>query len=178
VNAEIPTGPVKERFSQMDFNKDGVVTPAEWEGMRELFAKAGNALLAIRPGGKGDLTTTHVAWKSTRSLPYVSSPLYYKGRIYTVKNGGLASAYDAKTGKVLFQDERVGAAGDYYSSAVAADDRIYVASQNGILLVLAAKDYLDVLARNNLGEPVMTTPAIVNGKLYARTAGHLYAFGK
>jgi outer membrane protein assembly factor BamB len=177
VLAEIPTGPVKERFSQMDLNKDGIVTSAEWETMRELFAKAGNALLAIRPGGKGDLTTTHVAWKSTRSLPYVSSPLYYKGRVYTVKNGGLASAYDAKTGKVLFQDERLDAPGDYYSSAVAANDRIYLASQNGIMLVLAAKDYLEVLARNNLGEHVMTTPAMVDGKLYVRTAGHLYAFG-
>src|SRR5258706_4096407 len=86
---EIPAGPVLERFTQMDLNKDGIVTPAEWQGMRDMFAKAGNAVLAIRPGGQGDITATHLAWKSTRSLPYVSSPLYYKGRLYTVKSGGL-----------------------------------------------------------------------------------------
>ncbi len=174
---EIPAGPVRDRFTQMDVNKDGIVTPAEWEGMRDMFARAGNAVLAIRAGGRGDITETHVAWKSTRSLPYVSSPLCYEGRLFTVKNGGLASCYDAQTGKAFYQDERLGAPGDYYSSAVGADGRIYLASQNGAVLVLAAGESLNVLARNNLGEQVMATPAIVDGKIYLRTAGHLYAFG-
>src|SRR5262249_20189108 len=114
---EIPAGPIRERFTQMDFNKDGLVTPVEWAAMREMFAKAGNALLALRPGGHGDITATHLAWKATRSLPYVSSPLYYQGRLYTVKNGGLASCYNAKTGQALYQDERLDAPGDYYASA-------------------------------------------------------------
>src|SRR6185503_10412108 len=121
---EIPAGPVLERFTQRDLNKDGIVTPAEWQGMRDMFAKAGNAVLAIRPGGHGDITATHLAWKSTRSLPYVSSPLYYKGRLYTIKNGGLASCYDAESGKAFYQDERLDSAGDYYSSAIAAGNRI------------------------------------------------------
>ena len=175
---EIPAGPVRERFTQMDVNKDGIVTPAEWEGMREMFAKAGNALLAIRAGGRGDITKTHLAWKSARSLPYVSSPLCYNGRIYTVKNGGLASCYDAKTGQPFYQDERLGAPGDFYSSAVAAAGRIYLASQNGMMLVLSAGDRLNVLARNNLGEQVMATPAVLEGRIYLRTAEHLYAFGE
>ena len=175
---EIPAGPVRDRFSLMDLNKDGVVTPVEWEGMRDMFAKAGNALLAIRPGGKGDITATHLAWKSTRSLPYVSSPLYYQGRLYTFKNGGLASSYDARTGKAFYQDERLGAPGDYYSSAVAAHDRIYVASEKGVMLVLAPTDTLNVLARNDLGEPVMATPAIVENNLYVRTGSYLYCFGE
>src|SRR6266850_1316412 len=133
---ELPSGPVRERFSQMDINKDNFVTRAEWEMMRDMFAKAGNAVLAIRAGGKGDVTATHLAWKSTRSLPYVSSPLFYEGRLYTFKNGGLASCYEARTGKVLYQDERVGAAGDYYSSALAAGENIYIASEKGIVMVL------------------------------------------
>lgn len=174
---EIPTGPVKERFTQMDLNKDDVVTPAEWQNMKEMFAKAGNAVLAIRPGGNGDITRTHVAWKSTRGLPYVSSPLYYDGRLYTVKNGGLMSCYDAKTGKPFYQDERIEAAGDYYSSAVACGDRIFLASQKGTLVVLAAVDALNILARNDMGEQVMATPAIVDRKLYVRTATALYCFG-
>jgi outer membrane protein assembly factor BamB len=175
---EIPAGPVKERFTQMDLNKDDIVTPAEWQNMRDMFAKAENAVLAIRPGGKGDITRSHVAWKTTRSLPYVSSPLFYDGRLYTVKNGGLFSCYDAMTGKAFYQDERLDAAGDYYSSAAVSDGRIFLASQKGTVVVLAAGESLQVLARNNLNEQVMATPAILDRKLYLRAASALYCFGE
>ena len=174
---EIPKGPVRERFSQIDVNKDKLVTRQEWDSMADAFAKAENSLLGIRSGGSGEITKTHTAWKQTRSLPYVSSPLYYRGRIHTMKNGGLASCYEAKTGKILYQDERVGALGDYYSSAVAADGRIYFASQKGMVIVLEAADYMNVAARNDLGEQVMATPAIVENQIYYRTATKLRAFG-
>jgi len=175
---EIPAGPIRDRFSQMDLNKDGDVTSAEWQMMAEMFVRAGNAVLAIRPGGKADVTTSHLAWKSTRSLPYVCSPVYYQGRLYTVKNGGLASCYEAKTGRPFYQDERLDAGGDYYASLVAAGGRIYAASQKGVVVVWEAGDQLKILARNELSEQVMATPAIVDGKLYIRTEGHLYAFGQ
>lgn len=174
---EIPAGAVRDRFSQMDLNKDGAVTGAEWDTMAGMFDKAGNAVLAIRPGGRGDITTSHLAWKSIRSLPYVCSPVYFDGHLYTVKNGGLASCYNAATGKPLYQDERLGAGGDYYASLVAADGRIYAVSQQGIVSVLAAGASLTILARNELSEDVMATPAIVGKVIYVRTAGHLYAFG-
>ena len=175
---EIPAGPLRDRFSQMDVNKDGQVIREEYEMMREMFAKAGNAMLAIRPGGKGDVTTTHVAWKATRSLPYVCSPVLHDGRLYTVKNGGLASCYDVKSGRVLYQDERLDAPGDYYASLVAGGGKIYAISQKGVATVLAAGDTLKVAARNDLGAQVMATPAIVEGNLYVRTEAHLYAFGE
>ncbi|MBI3413884.1 MAG: PQQ-binding-like beta-propeller repeat protein [Verrucomicrobia bacterium] len=175
---EIPAGPIRDRFNQIDLNKDGLATPEEWKNMAEMFAKAGNALLAIRPGGRGDITATHVTWSSTRSLPYVSSPLFYEGRLYTMKNGGLASCYDAKTGKAFYQDERVGAPGDYYSSAVAAAGNIYVASQNGVIVVLGAGEKFEMLARTDFGEQIMATPAIVDGKIYVRTEKQLCAFGR
>ena len=167
---ELPEGPVRERFSQMDLNQDGFVTAAEWEMMRDLFAKAGNAVLAIRPGGG-------IAWRSTRSLPYVSSPLFHEGRVFTMKNGGLASCYEAATGKPLYQDERVGVGGDYYSSAVAAGGRIYLPAQNGTVVVLRGDGRFEVLARNALGEDVFATPAIVDGHIYLRSATHLWALG-
>jgi outer membrane protein assembly factor BamB len=107
----------------------------------------------------------------------VSSPLYFRGRLYTVKSGGLFSCYDAKTGRVLFQDERLGAAGDYYSSAVAVGEKIFLASQQGMVLVIAAGDELRVLARNKPGGQVFATPAIADGTLYVRTTGQLFAFG-
>lgn len=175
---EIPSGPFRERFSQFDANKDGLVSREEFEAMEVVFAQSENALFALRPGGQGEITSTHVAWKVSRDLPYISSPLFYQGRVYTMKSGGLFSCYDAKTGKPAYTAERVGAIGDYYSSAVAAGGRIYVASQNGVLVVLEAGDTFKVLARNDLGEKVMSSPAVVAGRIYLRTEKHLYCFGE
>ena len=150
---------------------------AEWVLMADMFTKAGNAVLAIRPGGQGDITASHLAWKATRGLPYVCSPVYYRDCLYTVKNGGLVSCYDAKTGKPNYQDERLNAGGDYYASLVAADGRIYAVSQQGVVVILEAGAQLKVLARNELDEQVMATPAIIGNTLYLRTANNLYAFG-
>lgn len=175
---ELPTGPIRERFTQIDVDKDKIITPEEWNSMADAFAQAENAVIAIRAGGEGDITKTHLAWKQTRSLPYVSSPLYYRGRLHTIKNGGLASCYEAKTGQILYQDERLGATGDYYASAVAADGRIYASSQKGMVVVYEAADSLQVLARNNLSEDVLATPAIVGNAIYFRTISHLYGFGE
>ena len=174
---EIPAGPLRDRFSQMDINKDGRITRGEWDIMREMFAKAGNAVLALRSGGRGDITASHLAWKSTRSLPYVCSPVYQDGRLYTVKNGGLASCYDTRTGRALYQDERLDAPGDYYASLIAGGGKVIAISQKGTATVLVAGDSLKILARNDLGAQVMATPALVEGKLYVRTATELFAFG-
>src|ERR1043165_5594836 len=137
---ELPEGPVKERFTQMDLDKDGIVTPAEWANMADMFAKAGNAVRAIHAGGSGDITKTHLAWRSTRSLPYVSSPLFYKGRLFTVKNGGLVSAYEAANGHPIYQDKPIKPPADYSRSAIAANDHIYFPSQNGVVTVIASRD--------------------------------------
>jgi outer membrane protein assembly factor BamB len=174
---EVPVGPLRDRFTQMDINKDGRITQKEWGTMREMFARAGNAVLALRPGGRGDITTSHLAWKAIRSLPYVSSPVCYQGRLYTIKNGGLASCYEAATGQALYQDERLNAPGDYYASLVAGGGRIVAISQKGTATVLAAGDKLAVLGQNELGAEVMATPALVEGNLYVRTADQLWAFG-
>ena len=146
--------------------------------MAALFARAENAVLAIKPGGRGDITASHLAWKESKQLPYVSSPLYYEERLYTVRSGGLVSCYDAKSGRPHFQGERLGAAGDYYSSAVGATGRVYFISQAGVVTVIQSGDELKVLASHPLNEEVMPTPAFVDGKIYLRTAKFLYAFGR
>lgn len=178
---EFPPGPIKDRFSQMDVNKDGKVTREEYEHMRDMFSQAVNQMFAIQPGGHGDITKTNVLWSVSRHLPYVSSPLWYHGRVYAVKNGGLASCYDAHTGNIIYQAERLDAPGDYYSSAVAADNRVYVTSQKGTVVVIDASNdatQLKVLARNAIGEPVFATPALLGGKIFVRTDKHLFAFGE
>ena len=174
---EFPSGPAKQHFVYIDADKNGRVTREEYSAIARIFDESKNVALAIRPGGHGDVTGTHVVWKATRGLPYVPSPLYYEGRIYLVKNGGLASCFDAPTGEVLYQEERLGALGDYYSSPVAAAGKICAASQPGVVVIYRASDTLEVLARNSLGEPILATPAIVDGHLYVRTKSQLYAFG-
>lgn len=134
------------------------------------------AAFAVRTGGQGD-ATNHIVWMEPKGVPEVPSPLLYRGRLYYIKNGGLFTCRDPKTGKSLY-DERVGAEGGYYASPVAADGRIYVASDRGVITVLKAGDTFTVLCRTELKEPIMATPAIVEDKIYVRTAGHLWAFGE
>ena len=179
IRDEFPKGPVKDRFSQMDADKDERVTKAEYEMMRSMFAEAANQLFAIKPGGSGDITDTHVVWQVSKHLPYVSSPVVANGRVFTMKNGGLASCYDARSGSPIYQAERVEAPGDYYSSSATADGRIYVTSQRGTVVVLdSASDTLKVLARNELHAAIFASPAIVDGVIYLRTDKHLFAFGE
>ncbi|MEZ5384218.1 MAG: PQQ-binding-like beta-propeller repeat protein [Prosthecobacter sp.] len=174
---EFPAGPIKGRYSQIDADKDGKVTKPEYEFVRGMFADAVNQIFAIKPGGSGDITNTHIVWQQSKHLPYVSSPIAVNGRVFTMKSGGLASAYDAKSGSPVYQAERVDASGDYYASAVAADGRVYVISQRGTVVVLdATSDKLNVLARNDLKAPVFASPAIVDGVIYIRTDKKLYAF--
>lgn len=175
--AEFPAGPVKDRFSQVDADKDGRVSREEYENMRDMFDQAENQLFTIRPGGQGDISASHLVWKTNKHLPYVSSPLCYDGRVYAMKNGGLASCYEAASGRILYQAERLDAPGDYYSSAIGVDGRVYIASQQGIVTVLAAGDTFKVLARNQLGEQIFATPAVLDGRIYLRTEQHLFAFG-
>jgi outer membrane protein assembly factor BamB len=164
-------------FASFDNDKDDKLTRAEWQGFLDLVAKGENSLLAIKPGGKGDITESHVAWKQTRGLPYVPSPLLYRGNVYLVKDGGMVSCFKAKSGEPIYQQERIGAIGNYYASPVAANDNIYVASVNGVLSVLDAGEKPEVVGRAEFKERLVATPAIVDNKLYVRTADHLWAFG-
>ena len=175
---EAPPGPARQHFLYIDADKDGFMTRQEYEAIAAIFTQSQNALLAIQPPQAGTTNTPQVRWKQTRGLPYVPTPLFYEGRIYLVKNGGLASCLDAKTGQVFYQEERLGALGDYYSSPVAAQGKICVASQQGTVVIFRAGETLEVLARNSLKEPILATPAIANDTLYIRTDRHLFAFGK
>jgi outer membrane protein assembly factor BamB len=174
--SELTSGPIAERFPQVDFNGDGSITRAEYERFRELFQKGRNCVLAIRPGGSGDVTASHVAWTNTRQVPFCASPLYHGGLVYTVKTGGLFACLDAGTGK-SHKFARLPDGGDYYSSPVAGDGKIFVLNQRGSLTVIRAGRNWQVLSRTDFGADVFATPAIADGRIYLRTAGHLYCFG-
>src|SRR5579872_5336982 len=147
------------------------------ERAAQIYANNGSRVMAIRPGGKSEVNQTHVAWSEHKGTPGVPSPLYYKGRLYTVQNGGIVFCRVAKTGELVYSG-RTGALGYYYSSPVAADNKIYIASEEGVVVVLDGGEELKVLARNKLDGQILATPAIVDGKIYVRTENQLYAFGR
>lgn len=173
---EAPAGPARQHFAYIDADRDGRLSRAEYTTIAEIFDRSENTAMAIRPGGSGDVTPSHVLWKQKRGLPYVPTPLYLGNRVYLLRNGGLVSCLDARSGTFLFQEERLGAMGDYYASPVAAKDRILAISQPGTAVVFRASDSLEVLARNPLGEEVLATPAIGSDTLYIRTRSALHAF--
>ena len=145
-------------------------------GFPHLVRANEDKVLAIRPGGVADSTQAHVAWTANRGLSEIPSPLFYRGRLYFVRSGGMVTSYAPESGTVNHDRKRLGALGQYVASPVAADGRI-VANEDGVVVVFRAADTLDVLARNDLHEAITSTPAIADNKLYIRTAGHLWAFG-
>ena len=147
------------------------------ERAAQFYANNAARVSAVRPGGRGEVNQTHIAWSERKGVPGVPSPLYYNGQLYTFQNGGIAYCRTAATGKLVYSG-RLEAPGEYYSSPVAADHRIYIASADGVVAVLDDGAELKVLARNNLEETILATPAIVDGAIYIRTESHLYAFGK
>jgi outer membrane protein assembly factor BamB len=166
---------VKRRFDQVDRNKNGQVERDEYDSMKFVFENSQNVFLAIRPGGSGEITDTHVLWKQTKLLPYCPSPVLVGDHVFTVKNGGIFASFDCRTGSIVKQG-RVPGASDYYASPVSGDGKIYTVSQTGQLSVVQADGQWSVLSSAELEENVYATPAIADGCLYVRTAGRLYCF--
>ena len=167
-------------FDSQDVNQDGKISRDEWDTVLKFMKEGKNVAFAVKPGGSGDVSTSHVLWKQTKGLPYVASAIVYRGQYVMVKDGGIVTAYDAKTGKEIYTKRAV-ASGSYYASPVAANGNIYFTSLNeGVVTVLKAGAATpDVVAENpSLGERVAATPAIADDTLYVRTAEYLYAFAK
>lgn len=176
---EVAGSEMESFFKSLDGNGDGKWTKEDFDAFAAMMAKGENVLVAVKPGAQGEVGAGGVAWKQTRGLPYVPSPLLYRGAVYLVKDGGMLSSYEVKTGKVNYQQERLNAIGNYYASPVAADGRIYVASLNGKVTVFAAGgEAPKILHQAEFGERIAATPALVGNALYLRTAGALYAFGR
>jgi outer membrane protein assembly factor BamB len=169
----------KDFFSVMDKDGSGAWERPEWESNLSWMKRGRNIVLGIKPGGREDITETHVLWSNEKGAPYVASPLFYDGKLFIVKDGGLATLYEAATGKLLYDKQRLGIGGDYYVSPTLVGDRIYVGSTNGMLMVLDAKatEKPIVLAKLDLGEYLAASPAFVDNKIYIRTKETVWAFG-
>jgi outer membrane protein assembly factor BamB len=157
-----------------------IPTPVVGYGM--VFCSSGRAgpTLAIRPGGRGDVTNTHVAWTSPKGSPFVPSPVLYGPQLYMVNDmASIVTSIDATSGKVMFQG-RLGVAQreGFSASPVAVDGKIFFTNDDGETFVLRAGPKFDLLHVNKIGESTLASPALVDGRWYIRTNRHLYAIGK
>jgi outer membrane protein assembly factor BamB len=169
--------PVDVKFGpDEDLDHDGLIDARDWN-FRRTRRTAQNSLVAVRHGGVGDVTQTHVLWRHRKALPNVPSPLLYQDVLFLVKDGGIVTTLNPKTGEVLKQARLPNAAERYWASPVAADGKVYLASEGGKVSVLKAVGQWEVLAINELADECFATPAIVDGKIYLRTRTKLYCFG-
>ncbi|MFN3322994.1 MAG: PQQ-binding-like beta-propeller repeat protein [Bryobacteraceae bacterium] len=157
-----------------------IPTPAVAHGL--LYCPSGRAgpTLAIRPGGSGDVTATHIAWQSPRGSPFIPSPLVLGEYLYLVNDmTSIATCLEAKTGKSVWQG-RLGEVRkeSFSASPVAVEGKIYFTNDDGETFVLAAGPEFKLLQINRIGEQMLASPALVDGTWYFRTAGHLIAVGR
>jgi outer membrane protein assembly factor BamB len=157
-----------------------IPTPVVGNGL--IFCSSGRAgpTLAIKPGGNGDVTDTHVAWTSPRGSPFVPSPLLLEGYLYIVNDmAAIATCFDASTGKLMWQG-RLGVATreGFSASPVAADGKVFFTNDEGQTFVLKAGPAFELLHVNDIGAQVLASPALVDGRWYFRTDGHLVAIGR
>lgn len=186
----IPEAFFQRTFDRGDLNKDGFLEgreldvaflhPDNFAGAD--FTASGDSaaeqfILAVRGGGQGDVTKTHLLWKhKTKNTDHIVSPFVSDNRMFLVKEGGISTVFNTTTGEPARATKRIGRGGSYFASPVFGDGKIYLTSENGNVTVLKnAADY-EELALNDVGESIIATPAISDGRLYIRTRTQLFCF--
>ena len=142
---------------------------------------AGRAMYAFRPGAAGDISlksgeekNAFLAWTSSKGSPYTPTPIIYGDLLYVIADNGVLSSYDAKTGTLIYQQRLPST---FSASPVAADGRLYLASEDGDVFVVKAGRQYELLSRNTMGQPLMATPALSQGMLIVRGENAIYALG-
>jgi outer membrane protein assembly factor BamB len=165
------------RCSGMGFE----VIPTPVVGYGLVFCSSGRAgpTLAIRPGGKGDVTGSHLSWSTPRGSPFVPSPLLYNDQLYTINDmAAIVTSFEATTGKVLWQGRLGTAAREGFSaSPVAVGGKVFFTNDQGETFVVKAGPRFELLHVNQIGEGTLASPALVDGTWYIRTNQHLFAIG-
>ena len=127
--------------------------------------------MAVRPGGRGDVTETHRLWRTGKNPQRIGSGVLHAGHLYLSDADGFVECLEAATGRQVWK-ERLG--GNLWGSLLLAGDKIYVSNLEGCTFVLAARPTFEVLARNDVGEPTYAALALSQGELFLRTYQHLY----
>lgn len=195
IQAFVGKQPVPEAFFQRtfdrgDLNKDGFLEgreldvaflhPDNFAGATFTQLGEGAAdemIVAVRGGGTGDVTKSHVLWKhKTKHTDHIVSPFVSGGRMLLVKEGGISTVYETAGGTLSRGAARIGNSGSYFASPVFGDGKIYLAGENGHVVVLKNGPDYELLSRNDLGESIIATPAIADGALFVRTRKRVMCF--
>ena len=151
----------------------GWVTPSPVFGNGLIFACSGKdgPTMAVRPGGKGDVSETHVAWSEMQGAPYVCSPVLYRGLLYVHNEQGILSCYRAKTGELCYRKRLEG---KFISSPIAGGGHVFMTNDQGTTYVVKVGDTFQLRSQNSLDEECLASPAVFDGDILIRTAKHLY----
>lgn len=152
----------------------GACRPVVQHGLIYAATGAGAQLWAVRPGGTGVVTDTHVVWKQTRAVPRRPSVLVVGESLFMVDDSGVAACLEARSGEEVWR-KRLG--GNFSASPIAADGRIYFFDEDGKTTVLKASREFEILAVNQLEDGFMASPAVSGNALFVRTRSHLYRIG-
>ena len=153
------------------------VTPSPVVADGLLFTSSGfeaPTIRAIRLGGKGDVTETHIAWEQKKGVPALASPLYVRPYLYTITRDNILHCIEAATGKIVWVHRLKGV---HWASPVLADGRIYILSEDGVTLVLRPGRKYDEIVRNDIEETCFASMAVSQGHFYIRSDKHLYSIG-
>lgn len=184
----VTTGTVKNRSYDLDGKliwefggMSSIVIPTPMTKYGLLYLTSGyvgdenRPVFVVKPGAKGTLTDSHIAWKLPQAGPYNPSPLLYGDYYFTLLDRGFLTCHDARTGKEIFGKQRIDpAAAAFTASPWASRGKLYLLSEDGDTFVVAAGPEFKVLGKNSLDEFVMATPAIAGDSLYIRTATKVY----
>lgn len=153
------------------------VTPSPVVGDGRIYTSSGfeaPTIRAIRLGGKGDVTRTHIAWEQKKGVPALASPLYVAPHLYTISRDNILHCIEASSGDIVWVKRLTGV---HSASPVYADGRIYVLSEDGVTLVLRPGIRYDEVARNSIGETCLASMAVSQGRFYIRSSTSLYCIG-
>jgi outer membrane protein assembly factor BamB len=138
-------------------------------------------MTAFRPGANGDITlkqgetsSKDIAWRQLMAAPYIPSPIAYGDYVFVVLDQGFIACYDAKTGKEIYGKTRIDTGASFSSSPVGIEGKLFVMSEDGDVYVINAGPKYELLAKNSIGEAVMASPAVSQGKMFVRALKHLY----
>ena len=182
---KIPKAFYTKTFDRGDANKDGFLegeeldkaflSPENFAGARfDAEDAAAEFVMAVKAGGRGDVTESHLLWKHpTKYTDHIVSPFVRNGRMLLIKGGGISTLFETKTGEALRKAKRIPNAGEYFASPIYGDGKIYIAGENGGVVVLKDSASYEVLAKNNMGDSIVATPAIAGDSLFIRTRSKL-----
>ena len=172
----------KKRKERVDsilswFDKDKDRAWSQEEFMKGFKNKPGKPfLMAVRPGGSGDVTESHASWSVNRNIPEIPSPLLHDGIIYLIRAGGVLAAVDAEKGEMIYRNRVEELGGQCTASPVYANGHLYLVASHGIISIVATGKEFKEVHSHDLEEESETTPAIDHNTIYIRTGKHLIAF--